>query len=117
MRISDWSSDVCSSDLVQVQCHGLVMAGSELFTGLMQALHALHAVAALAQHHMQQTAGVRLVFDDQDSRLAVAAVRFGWRYLDRQLAPEGGALAGYAVEADRTAHAFDQLLEIGRAHV
>src|SRR3546814_4257100 len=91
MRISDWSSDVCSSDLVALDAHlvGVVLAaeGCRLQAGA--DFHRLHRVD---RHHRLGEVGVELVVD----RLAEPRRHARGHHLDHR-AGRGARLA-HAVE-------------------
>src|SRR3546814_20816994 len=91
MRISDWSSDVCSSDLVGVRqhrthAHGAGLAVDAVLGEVQLALEA--AVALVAQAHLHRHVS-RALLERQVARPRVA--RIG----------EEGALVDIEVEVDR----------------
>src|SRR3546814_1731130 len=100
MRISDWSSDVCSSDLLV--SHGLVTADG--FAGL----RALVAPAEIKARRLRR-GGVRAAFQNLESAGRWTLVRA------RKTTADGATKAG-----DDTEHIARALLkrygEIGRAH-
>src|SRR3546814_13106307 len=73
MRISDWSSDVCSSDLSRSVLTPPLPEGAASWTGLRGAASAL-AIAQLAQQHSQLI--VALAANEQHAYQLEAELRF-----------------------------------------
>src|SRR3546814_12883752 len=97
MRISDWSSDVCSSDLLYAR----------VFRGGSQPDALLHGVGEQAQI-LQRGAGRRIFADEFEP---------GERFIDRLVAADGGQQLVPEQVADEAVAVAGQLLpvEIGRA--
>src|SRR3546814_2138472 len=115
MRISDWSSDVCSSDLVGRQCNQQTFYsrtgnGNQIFVGNTFRAHELGLQALLASLAQQQAqfsvvtakvdqVGIQRLELGDDSRVIVVA------YVD-------------ALEKGNISTAFGEVVaQIGRAHV
>src|SRR3546814_10692396 len=114
MRISDWSSDVCSSDLLE-----LSGSGDDSLAAVEALLAAETAINPVVATGASVTAKSKLVKLVEGSDHAVAAIYYQ---------PDRRALIGIALTAAqeqglRIAHGEAQLLvdlvsgEIGRAHV
>src|SRR3546814_4657863 len=58
MRISDWSSDVCSSDLIPQELLGQSARASRFRLGLFRALHHLHGLSGRDHLHALYPAGL-----------------------------------------------------------
>src|SRR3546814_10581721 len=108
MRISDWSSDVCSSDLSRIVCFGAEADDTRMFEETAdQAAHLIYKVLWSALANAENNEGA-----DADD-LKVASI-----FVD-----EGPALKRFAARAKgrgtriikRTSHIT--VVEIGRAHV
>src|SRR3546814_19406487 len=83
MRISDWSSDVCSSDLVEVGQHHVEQheVGVDLADqgqGLPPGLGHVHLVAEVTQRRVEQERDVVLVVDDDDASGAFGGHGSSW---------------------------------------
>src|SRR3546814_2446041 len=83
MRISDWSSDVCSSDLVSVGTDGLVTAtfadGSNQMLGkiAMASFPAMEGLRPIGDAHWQPTGESGAAVIDSPGSGAMGAVRSG----------------------------------------
>src|SRR3546814_715109 len=80
MRISDWSSDVCSSDLIgdhQVDALGAVQYGG----GFIGGIRLDHRMAGRPQELRQCRAGDDFIFGDEDGS-PVARSAAGWHRQD-----------------------------------
>src|SRR3546814_5728666 len=117
MRISDWSSDVCSSDLVLQATHGVVSGAPEFFRRAFGAdVDAFRRILLLPQHFIFnrewfEAEGGRGQLDDYEAAI-------------RRLSPsqKGELLAKLSSRhpsrfRDLRDEEEDDLLQIGRAHV
>src|SRR3546814_17750460 len=102
MRISDWSSDVCSSDLAAVEVHDLAGIGRAR-------TQLLHHRGIGALRHEADVLAVRLVGDDEAEARGLAAHRVLLHATERkaqevELAARGGEeeVALIAARIDRT---------------
>src|SRR3546814_7537310 len=74
MRISDWSADVCASDLVQHDTGGfLAILAEELFEHVHDELHGSVVVIQHQNLVHRRLLRLRLAFDDDPRRSAAAA--------------------------------------------
>src|SRR3546814_12604108 len=77
MRISDWSSDVCSSDLQHLECDALVLLDAvDRCRGAVD-LAARHEQAAGGGHHQQAQYHCNHQFDQRETTLR--CLRRGWQ--------------------------------------
>src|SRR3546814_6591756 len=106
MRISDWSSDVCSSDLLQV------LVDDE--DRLAPALHVADGGPDLAADDRRQALG-RLV-EDQQARVGHEGAADG-QHLLLAAGERAGDLSGALAEAREERRDALHVPEIGRAHV
>src|SRR3546814_8233120 len=101
MRISDWSSDVCSSDLITELSEGPAAVSLEI----------VHARNPVVLHRRLLVFGVfaaiALDFDDEVQGIIVAIV-----YLHNEVRAIDPGLGAVAV-----GHIQSEVMEIGRAHV
>src|SRR3546814_2146851 len=61
MRISDWSSDVCSSDLTLGQAHSFVHTLANIYPALRHGLHAANTRAGMTKKTNQLIKDIRLI--------------------------------------------------------
>src|SRR3546814_10618432 len=109
LRISDWSSDVCSSDLVALLLDGVLPLIRRRTADLRQTIGVLRALRDRAAEAREElaTAGTRL----DDSRRLLARAEKQHREQARGLATES------MLESDRALALSVEAKEIGRAHV
>src|SRR3546814_4440543 len=72
MRISDWSSDVCSSDLFQFECYGIERAGDDCppICGLTDFLHiGTNRIPGVLPHILRQPSLYRRKIEEVDDAL------------------------------------------------
>src|SRR3546814_10574744 len=111
MRISDWTSDVCSSDLPNIQFHDCVGTGSEHFAIDDQRIRTADADAASATAAItiRQHEGARSAAQQPPQR----APEFARRRLDIEIAQRRST----ALAAPAWPEAEHQLVQIARAQV
>src|SRR3546814_11498839 len=105
MRISDWSSDVCSSDLVDVDAGG---------AGRFRAVQVAQVDAVVGRQRTRQLAA-RVVAERADERRARAGARAGHGLVETLAAGPGGVAAAERLARPRQHGRGPDVVDVERA--